>query len=213
MKGGVDFHVPRIWVVRSGNRERAIVSVLSVSVGFLVDIHFQVHRYAITELEDDPNYDSSVDLLGDEPVIIPSDYHLLTLIIEEDSPYPEVRSAVANTDDPQIPVSTLRAWMIGLIWAVIIPGLNQFFYMRFPSVTVTSVSGLYQSELGGRLILLGAEDCCAVAFIPSWPIVGKIRSSGEVVWVITQSGAFHCQGTCKIVILGRLFHASHRVMV
>ena len=115
------------------------MSVLSVSVGFLVDIHFQVHRYAITELEDDPNYDSSVDLLGDEPVIVPSDYHLLTLIIEEDSPYPEVRSAVANTDDPSIPAMTLRVWVIGVIWAIIIPGMNQFFFFRFPAVTVTGV--------------------------------------------------------------------------
>lgn len=32
---------------------------------------------------------------------------------EDDSPYPEVRSAVANTDDPSIPVGTLRAWIMG----------------------------------------------------------------------------------------------------
>lgn len=40
---------------------------------------------------------------------------------EDDSPYPEVRSAVANTDDPDIPVSTIRAWVIGIIFAIIIP--------------------------------------------------------------------------------------------
>ena len=34
--------------------------------------------------------------------------------IEEDSPYPEVRSAVSNTDDIRIPVSTFRAWLIGM---------------------------------------------------------------------------------------------------
>ncbi|CCO31525.1 oligopeptide transporter [Rhizoctonia solani AG-1 IB] len=28
--------------------------------------------------------------------------------LEEDSPYPEVRSAVANTDDPDMPCNTLR---------------------------------------------------------------------------------------------------------
>lgn len=44
---------------------------------------------------------------------------------EEDSPYPEVRAAVANTDDPDIPVNTLRVWIIGLMWAILIPGLNQ----------------------------------------------------------------------------------------
>ncbi|THH00783.1 hypothetical protein EW026_g1809 [Hermanssonia centrifuga] len=59
--------------------------------------------------------------------------------LEDDSPYPEVRSAVANTDDPSMPVNTFRAWFIGIIWAILIPGLNQFFFFRFPSVTVGGV--------------------------------------------------------------------------
>ena len=58
---------------------------------------------------------------------------------EDDSPYPEVRSDVANTDDPTIPVNSLRVWVIGVIWAIIIPGMNQFFFFRFPSVTVGGV--------------------------------------------------------------------------
>ena len=36
--------------------------------------------------------------------------------LEDDSPYPEVRSAVANTDDPEMPVNTLRAWVLGIMW-------------------------------------------------------------------------------------------------
>ncbi|KAI0785549.1 OPT oligopeptide transporter [Abortiporus biennis] len=62
-----------------------------------------------------------------------------SVYLEEDSPYPEVRSAVANTDDPTMPVSTLRAWCIGILWAVLIPGMNQFFYFRYPSVNVTCI--------------------------------------------------------------------------
>lgn len=46
--------------------------------------------------------------------------------LEEDSPYPEVRSAVANTDDPNMPCSTIRAWILGIIMSIIIAGLNQF---------------------------------------------------------------------------------------
>ena len=34
---------------------------------------------------------------------------------------------------------TLRVWVIGVIWAIIIPGMNQFFFFRFPAVTVTGV--------------------------------------------------------------------------
>ena len=40
-----------------------------------------------------------------------------------------------------MPCGTFRAWLIGFIWAIIIPGLNQFFFFRFPSVTVGGVSG------------------------------------------------------------------------
>nr|GAT53596.1 OPT oligopeptide transporter [Mycena chlorophos] len=73
---------------------------------------------------DDPNLDKEAAIAG---------------LAEDDSPYPEVRSAVANTDDPTIPVATIRAWTLGLFWAIIIPGLNQFFFFRYPSVTVTSM--------------------------------------------------------------------------
>ncbi|KAF9038006.1 OPT oligopeptide transporter [Panaeolus papilionaceus] len=58
---------------------------------------------------------------------------------EDDSPYPEVRSAVANTDDPSLPCSTIRAWVLGLVWSIVIPGLNQFFFFRYPAVSVGGV--------------------------------------------------------------------------
>ena len=65
---------------------------------------------------------------------------------EDDSPYPEVRAAVANTDDPDMPCATFRAWFVGLIWAIIIPGLDQFFFFRYPSVTITGVSAVYPTQ-------------------------------------------------------------------
>ena len=46
---------------------------------------------------------------------------------------------MANFDDPSMPVTTLRAWLFGICWSVILPGINQFFYFRYPTVTVTSV--------------------------------------------------------------------------
>ena len=47
--------------------------------------------------------------------------------------------AVANTDDPDMPAGTLRAWMLGLLWAIVIPGVNQFYFFRFPNITVGPV--------------------------------------------------------------------------
>jgi OPT family small oligopeptide transporter len=73
---------------------------------------------------DDPNIDKDEALAG---------------VLEDDSPYPEVRSAVANTDDPDIPCNTFRAWVLGIIFAILIPGLNQFFFFRYPSVTVSGI--------------------------------------------------------------------------
>ncbi|KAN0129006.1 oligopeptide transporter [Lactarius tabidus] len=70
---------------------------------------------------DDPNFDPTA------------------VALEDESPYPEVRSAVANTDDPTMPASTFRAWVIGLMWAILIPGVNQFFYFRYPSVNITQI--------------------------------------------------------------------------
>jgi hypothetical protein len=43
------------------------------------------------------------------------------VVLEDDSPYPEVRAAVANTDI-DMPVNTLRAWVIGVIFAILVPG-------------------------------------------------------------------------------------------
>ncbi|KAG6872081.1 hypothetical protein C0995_013225 [Termitomyces sp. Mi166 len=91
------------------------------------------------------------------------------LVLEDDSPYPEVRSAVANTDDPDMPVSTLRAWIIGILWAVLIPGVNQFFFFRFPSVTITGIVAQLLSFPIGR---------AAAAWIPDWTIFGLRLNPG-----------------------------------
>ncbi|RPD65159.1 small oligopeptide transporter [Lentinus tigrinus ALCF2SS1-7] len=69
----------------------------------------------------DPNYDTEITWL------------------EDDSPYPEVRSAVANYDDPSMPVSTIRAWTLGILWAILLPGINEFYYFRYPSIMVTGI--------------------------------------------------------------------------
>lgn len=87
---------------KSGDNVQVHTSALDREAGHFEKTHPTPADY------DDPNLDPNA--IGD---------------YEDDSPYPEVRAAVANTDDTTIPVNTLRAWIIGLMWAVIIPGLNQ----------------------------------------------------------------------------------------
>ncbi|KAF8523285.1 oligopeptide transporter [Hysterangium stoloniferum] len=91
------------------------------------------------------------------------------LELEDDSPYPEVRSAVANTDDPDMPVNTIRAWLIGTIWAIIIPGLNQFFFFRYPSVVVGNLVAQLLSFPIGR---------AWAAVVPNWSIFGMPLNPG-----------------------------------
>ncbi|WPH02280.1 Hypothetical protein R9X50_00513600 [Acrodontium crateriforme] len=55
----------------------------------------------------------------------------------EDSPYPEVRAVVRNYDE-DVPASTFRAWFIGMLMTTVISGVNALFYLRYPSIVVTS---------------------------------------------------------------------------
>ena len=56
----------------------------------------------------------------------------------DDSPYLEVRAAVSNVDDPDMPVNTFRAWLLGLIAVVVVPGANQLLSLRYPSTTISA---------------------------------------------------------------------------
>jgi hypothetical protein len=83
----------------------------------------------------DPNAVEDIEELGLSPCApfgSPSCSLKLSPTDHEDSPYPEVRSAVANFDDPEMPASTIRSWTLGLLFSILIPGMNQFFHFRFP---------------------------------------------------------------------------------
>ncbi|KAL9121181.1 MAG: hypothetical protein Q9187_002259 [Circinaria calcarea] len=69
-------------------------------------------------------------------------------LIENDSPYPEVRAAVRNYDE-EMPTSTIRAWTIGMLMVTLGSGMNMLFSMRAPSIIITSfVAQLVAYPLG-----------------------------------------------------------------
>ena len=102
----------------------------------VADIQYLVrHAQDITvDDNDDPNFDPTAPALEDE------------------SPYPEVRSAVANTDDPTMLSSTLRAWVVGLFWAALIPGLNELLLFRYPNVCVNQVCEVFPPQRSVSLL-------------------------------------------------------------
>ncbi|KAG8901189.1 hypothetical protein FRC01_009905, partial [Tulasnella sp. 417] len=67
----------------------------------------------------------------------------------EDSIYPEVRASVSNVDDPEMPVMTIRAWVIGITLCVVTTGINAFLNLRWPApVLAPSVVMLISYPLG-----------------------------------------------------------------
>ncbi|KAF9003028.1 OPT oligopeptide transporter [Cyathus striatus] len=137
---------------------------------------------------DDPNMDKEQAIIG---------------VLEDDSPYPEVRCAVANTDDPTIPVSTLRAWVLGIIFAVVFPGINQFFFFRYPSVTV---GGLIAQLVSFPLGIAWAR------FLPNTRILGLQLNPGPftikehvIIQIMASVGAGSAYAT-DIIAVQRVFY-------
>ncbi|KIK91864.1 hypothetical protein PAXRUDRAFT_13554 [Paxillus rubicundulus Ve08.2h10] len=137
---------------------------------------------------DDPNIDRDGAITG---------------VLEDDSPYPEVRSAVANTDDPDIPVSSLRAWVMGIAWAIIIAGLNQFFYFRYPSVTISAIVAQLLSFPVGRLW---------AKLLPNWRIFGVSLNPGPftikehvLVTIMASVGGYSAYAT-DIIAVQRVYY-------
>ncbi|UKZ47498.1 hypothetical protein TrVGV298_001717 [Trichoderma virens] len=58
-------------------------------------------------------------------------------LIQEDSPYPEVRASVPPTDI-EVPVDTIRAWTIGAVMCTIVAACNILLTLRRAPITITS---------------------------------------------------------------------------
>ncbi|KAG8679497.1 hypothetical protein FRC08_016948, partial [Ceratobasidium sp. 394] len=119
-------------------------------------IHEHVIRtYPLQQATPGPSLDSrsKTDKNSDDGIDTDSRFAMeYDIDFEDDSPYPEVRAAVANTDDPTIPTNTFRMWFLGLIFTVLIAGLNQFFSMRYPSVQITALVAQLVALPAGKLL-------------------------------------------------------------
>ncbi|KAJ5305625.1 uncharacterized protein N7443_005285 [Penicillium atrosanguineum] len=85
-------------------------------------------------------YDSPSDQVGDKTSILRDrEAEKILPYDADDSPFPEVRAVIQPVDDLSLPVSTARMWTIGLIFTIVGSGLNQFFSLRQPSVTISAL--------------------------------------------------------------------------
>jgi OPT family small oligopeptide transporter len=122
--------------------------------------------------ENDPNFPVSIiekinDFLSNEDIFQnPQNYNDLiyeikteAALITNNSPYAEVRAVVDNTDDVNMASSTIRAWVIGLLFVVALAFINQLFSIRQPQITVTA--NVVQ-------LLCYPVGKAAEAFLPDW---------------------------------------------
>lgn len=78
----------------------------------------------------DPNEENTRQLV--------QEFHYQKDLAINDSPYPEVRAVVDNTDDVTIPVNTFRVWVLGTLFAILGTGIDQFFSLRYPGISIYS---------------------------------------------------------------------------
>ncbi|KAM3445235.1 hypothetical protein NHJ13734_000573 [Beauveria thailandica] len=58
-------------------------------------------------------------------------------LMEDNSPYPEVRAVVRNYD-VDVPANTVRAWVIGMFLCTLGSGINMLFSLRDPTITINT---------------------------------------------------------------------------
>lgn len=70
---------------------------------------------------------------------------------EEDSPFIEVRAAVPNTDQPNMPQCTIRAWVIGFVVISFMSVVNMLLSLHEPSIILSDIVSLLIVWPIGRL--------------------------------------------------------------
>jgi len=110
-------------------------------------------------------------------------------LITGNSPYAEVRAVVDNHDDPTMPSSTIRAWIIGLFFSCLLASINQFFSIRQPSVSLNATVTQVLAYPCGKFF---------ERFLPDW---------GVTIWGIRHSlnpGPFNRKEHMLITIMANV---------
>jgi len=85
------------------------------------------------------SHSSSASSISEDGDDCPSDH--------DNSPYPEVRASVPNTDNTTLSINTPRMWFLSMFFAVAGSATNLFFSLRYPSVAITPVIALVLESL------------------------------------------------------------------
>ncbi|KAH8662219.1 OPT oligopeptide transporter protein-domain-containing protein [Xylariales sp. PMI_506] len=111
-------------------------------------------------------------------------------LMEDNSPYPEVRATVRNYD-VDLPANTIRAWTIGLILCTLGSAINMLFSLRNPNIAITTwVIQLiaYPIGLGWDLVFPDREFSVLGCKFNLRP--GKFNFKEHVIIVVMSNAAY-----------------------
>ncbi|KAI1449269.1 small oligopeptide transporter [Annulohypoxylon stygium] len=113
-----------------------------------------------------------------------------TTLVEENSPYPEVRAAVRNYD-VDLPANTIRAWVIGLILCTVGSAVNMLFSLKNPTIQITTyVIQLVSYPIGLGWDLVFPDRQFSIAGVKFNFKPGKFNFKEHVVIVVMSNAAY-----------------------
>ncbi|KAJ3813473.1 small oligopeptide transporter [Lentinula aff. lateritia] len=171
------------------------------------ELNLRVHR---TYTSSDENKSEHSVLADDRSDLFDPNFDFDAGILEEDSPYAEVRSAVANFDDPDMPVSTIRAWVLGIIWTVLLAGINQVIVYRFPSILITNFVALLVIFPCGQA---WARVCPSISVLKMPLNPGPFSIKEHVLSSIMASVAAQSAYSTDIIAVQRVFYVQWMLTV
>lgn len=111
----------------------------------------------------------------------------------ENSPYPDVRAVVSVGDDPSIKLNHWRTWLLTTIFVVLFAGVNQFFSLRYPSLTINFlVAQVICFPVGKLIALLPDWKCkrCSFFDVNPGPFTKKEHAVITIAVALTSSTAY-----------------------
>ncbi|KAK9244128.1 OPT oligopeptide transporter protein-domain-containing protein [Lipomyces tetrasporus] len=114
-----------------------------------IEQSLEILRKALVEHYGDVNFDNETydniqrmvdgqEAYGQDIDTYELDCRLEAVVIKYHSPYPEVRAVTDPFDDSEMPVETIRAYILGALWVAIGSFINEFFTFRQPALSLRS---------------------------------------------------------------------------
>lgn len=173
----------------------------------------QIIHVIVDEHGDDPNFPQRVleaatkylhdDDLKNNPRAYAQLYEELKIeaaMFSINSPYAEVRAVVDNHDDPDIPASTFRSWVIGIIFVAAGGFINQFFSIRQPGILVTANVAQVLAFPAGKVFEIVLPTTQFTTFGYTWSLnPGRFNQKEHMIITIMANVGFNAPYTAYVV--------------